>query len=409
MRLTAGAGEHLTYCTNVHPGETWPQVRACLDRDVPAVRDRIEVDHGASWRGAFGVGLRLSAACAEALSAPDAFAELQDCLARHRLYVFTLNGFPFGDFHGRPVKAQVYRPDWQEEARVVYTRNLAEVLARLLPDDQPFGSISTVPGAIRPRGSTNAAIERIADNLLRGVAHLIDIERRSGRRLILALEPEPYCLLETIAEAIAFFEAHVLCSAALARLGTLAGLAPAAAEAALRRHLGVCLDTCHAAVEFEDPAAILDDLRGAGITIGKVQLSAGLRIPAMTPDLVPALARFDDSVYLHQVVERDAHGLNRYGDLDDALSAFAGRAHAPTPPEWRVHFHVPIFRPDLGPFASTQPFVADILDQHRLRPVSLHLEVETYTWGVLPDAFRTTDLPGAIARELSWVMSRIGS
>ncbi len=199
---------------------------------------------------------------------------------------------------------------------------------------------------------------------MRHAAHLVHLERRTGRRIVLALEPEPCCLLETIAETVAFFREHLHSTTAAARLGELTGLDAAAAGTALRDHLGVCLDLCHAAVEFEEPAQCLRELEAAGIAVAKIQVTAGLRIPRVTVESAEALRRLEDAVYLHQVVERSADGLRRFEDLDAALASSAWRDRDS---EWRVHFHVPVFLETLDGFASTQAFVREALALHRQR------------------------------------------
>jgi sugar phosphate isomerase/epimerase len=404
MRLTGPGGGHLTYCSNIHPGESWPEVRAILDHAVPLVRDAVAAGQP------FGVGLRLSAAAAEALMEPDALADLRALMTANGFYVFTLNGFPYGAFHGVGVKEHVYRPDWREPARLAYTRHLADLLAALLPDDPELtGSISTVPGAYKPRCAHQAAAAAIAENLLRAAAHLAALERESGRSIALALEPEPCCFLETIAETVAFFEAHLFNRTACERLAALAGLSVADAEAATRRHLGLCLDTCHAAVEFEDAAAAIASLRAAGIAIAKLQLSSALIVRPVCREAMDALQAFADPVYLHQVVERSPAGLRRFTDLPEAMAGFIANPDGNEEREWRIHFHVPIFRRDLPPFTSTQAFLEDILALHRAAPISPHLEVETYTWSVLPTAYRGDDMTAAIARELAWVRDRLAA
>lgn len=390
---------HLSYCTNIHAGETWDEVRGNLERYLPPVKARV------SPGAPFGVGLRLSAEAADSLQCAATRARFAAFLRDEDLYVFTINGFPYGTFHGARVKADVYLPDWRDARRLEYTNRLAELLAGWVrPDAGTFGSISTVPGAFKPNAATPDAVGAIVDGLIRHASRLVSIERETGQRIVLALEPEPCCMLETIAETVEFFRLHLHSDAAAARLATLSGLAPAAAQDALRRHLGVCLDLCHAAVEFEEPATCLEALQGAGITIAKIQVTAGLRLPRVDADTVAALRKLEDSVYLHQVVERGARGLRRYADIDEACAA---QRWSRGDCEWRVHFHVPVFLEELSGCSSTQPFVRDVLALHRRRPASPHLEVETYTWSVLPAHLRNIPVDEAIARELHWVAGEL--
>jgi sugar phosphate isomerase/epimerase len=393
------AGSHLGYCTNIHPGESWDDIRANLGRHVPEVKRRV------SPGAPFGLGLRLSCVAARELARPDAMAEFADFLRRESLYVFTVNGFPYGPFHGTRVKEEVYLPDWRDEARLEYTNLLADLLAQWVPaGTRSGGSISTVPGAFRAATRGAADSERIAAMMVRHVAHLVDLERRTERRIVLALEPEPCCLLETVAETVAFFREHLHSAAAAARLAKLTGLDAAAAARALRDHLGVCLDLCHAAVEFEDPAQCYAELEAASIAVAKIQVTAGLRIPRVTTESAAALSRLDDGVYLHQVVERSAEGIARFEDLDAALASGGWRRRDS---EWRVHFHVPVYLEALEGFASTRALVREALALHRQRNRSPHLEVETYTWSVLPERERRVPVEQAIARELEWVVGEL--
>lgn len=399
MKLGPSSDCHLTYCTNIHPGETWPEVRANLKRYLPDVKRRIAPAED------FGVGLRLSGVAATALREPAAFDELRDFLAANGLYVFTINGFPYGTFHRTRVKEEVYLPDWQDEERLRYTDLLAELLAELLPQEGSLeGSVSTVPGAFKPRAQSREAVAHMASLMIRHAAHLVRLKEETGRTIALALEPEPCCLLETIEESVDFFRSHLFSRRAVQQLANQTGQQGDAAEEALRRHLGVCLDLCHAAVEFENPTAIASRLASAGIRIPKMQLSAGLRVANVTRESERLLEPFNDDVYLHQVVERVDSQLNRYVDLPQAFrqlsTGFVDR-------EWRIHFHVPIFLDELGDFSSTQPFLRQILAQHRDKPISPHLEVETYTWDVLPELYRRDGIVAAIVRELDWVKAQV--
>jgi len=393
---------HLTYCTNIHPGESWAEVSRNLRTFVPHVKARV------SPNAPFGLGLRLSARAAEELESGDELARFRELLAAEGLYVFTLNGFPYGRFHGGSVKEAVYLPDWRDDARVVYTDRLATLLSELLPAGVS-GSVSTVPGGFKPRVRTAAEVSAVVTNLVRHAAHLHGIAQRRGQVIRLALEPEPACMLETIAETVSFFHEHVFGRAACRELGTLLGASSAEAERILRTHVGVCLDACHMAVEFEDPHEAVAALARAGITVAKVQVTAGLAVPfgAAAHASLGALEAFAEETYLHQVVEKRGSTLVRWVDLPDALASARTR-----PPregeEWRVHFHVPVFHEDLGAFVSTQAYVRELLTAVRARGLEgAHLEVETYTWDVLPAAHRPGSVVDGIAREIAWVKEEL--
>lgn len=398
MKVAAAPDVHLTYCTNIYPGERWSEVRAALVEHVVAVKKRVARDRP------FGVGLRLSARAAEELDQPAAREDLRSVLADNDLYVFTLNGFPFGSFHKTRVKEAVYRPDWLERERATYSETLARLLADLLPEGVD-GSVSTVPVAFAPRVRGASDDERAGDALVDHAAFLHGLHESTGRSIGLALEPEPACRLETTTDAAAFFERTLFCPEQITRYATRTGLSGSAAEESLRRHLGVCLDTCHAAVGFEEVDQSIERLRAAGIRILKVQLSAGLRVRTVDRATLAALEPFTDDVYLHQVVVRDASGTRSFLDLPEALRAGRGPGDA----EWRIHFHVPLFLATLDPFDSTRGVVEHTLVRQRERPISSHLEVETYTWDVLPAEHRRGDVDDAIARELDWVRARLGA
>jgi sugar phosphate isomerase/epimerase len=398
MKLGSGGDCHLSYCTNIHPGESWPEVRANLERHVLKVKQRVAPAQD------FGVGLRLSAVAADALRDPATFTELGEFLRANGLYVFTINGFPYGPFHGTRVKEDVYLPDWQDEERLRYTNVLADLLADLLPDTLD-GSVSTVPGAFKARVQSEDTVARMATLMIRHAAHLVRLREKTGHTIALALEAEPCCFLETLDETIGFFESHLFAAQAVKQLTAETGLQGDTAEEALRHHLGVCLDLCHAAVEFEDPHAIAARTDNAGIRIAKMQLSAGLQIPDVTAETAERLRAFADDVYLHQVVEHSSARLKRYVDLPEALAQRAGGGKR----EWRIHFHVPVFLEDLGDLRSTQSFLRDVLIQHRENPISPHLEVETYTWDVLPERYRGEDVVSAVARELDWVTAQLST
>ena len=393
MKLNQLSGNvHLTYCTNIHAGQSWQDIRASLDEYVPAIKSTVAQSQP------MGIGLRLSGEAAAAARQPEALASFRDQLSVLGAYVFTINAFPFGPFHGVRVKEDVYLPDWRDRERVAFTANSAAVLAGILPDGIE-GSISTVPGAFKPNGRSSEAVAAMARNLMMAVADLVDLKRRTGKHIALALEPEPCCFLETTDESIAFFEGALLKPETLDMLGGITGVGRSEAEILLRRHLGICYDVCHGSVEYEDTVAALDRLLAAGIAIPKIQLSTAMRIPAMTKGLINAVMRYDDGVYLHQSIVRSGENLSRHVDLPDAVTAF-GKGQADG--EWRIHCHVPVFLADLGEISSTRSDLVATLAALRQRTRSSHLEVETYTWDVLPDNVRTGSKSADIAREIAF-------
>ena len=385
---------HLTYCTNIHPGETWPEVLAQLKRHVPAIRAE------AAPHRPFGLGLRLGAPAAEMLRQPQPLEELRSFLAAEDGYVFTINGFPYGSFHGRPVKTAVYAPDWSTPERLSYTNGLAQTLANLLPDNM-HGSISTVPATFS--GWVEGRMPAIRENYVRHAAHLVQLRERTGKDIALALEPEPKCFLETLEDTARYFEEELFGEKSISQLAELTGLTRGAAADALRHHIGICYDVCHAAVEFELARERLELLRNKGISIPKLQLSSALKVARVTDETAAQLRPFDEPVYLHQVVARNGSGFKRYLDLPDALADIDANIGS----EWRIHFHVPIFLAEMQHFSTTQDFLRQILALHLEKPITDHLEVETYTWDVLPERYRGTPVAQAIARELNWVRQQL--
>ena len=373
-------------------------MRHNLAESLPVVRQQLKLDAARP----FGIGLRLSGQAAETLEQPHHLQALLDTLARGNYYVFTINGFPYGAFHRQRVKEAVYLPDWRDAARVEYSNRLARILAAVLPEGLD-GSISTVPGAFRTEIRSSDDVLSIVRHLVEHVAVLKAIADRTGRVITLALEPEPRCYLETIADTLAFFQEYAFDEAVLSRVAPGSGVT----ADDVRRHVGVCFDACHMAVEFEHPKAAVAALMSAGIRICKVQLSSALQLRFRAGDgqASEKLGPFADDVYLHQVVERGDSGLTRYTDLPEALATEAASGRGDT--EWRVHFHVPIFLDRMRGFDTTQAYLEELLSVLRDSVVCPYLEVETYTWDVLPPEYRSVDICTAIARELTWVIERL--
>jgi len=376
----------LCYCTNVHACRTAADVPRMLDTYAVPVRRRAGFD--------IAVGLWLPAAAVdEVLATPAARAGIRRALEDRGLTCHTLNAFPYGDFHGRRVKERVYLPDWSDPRRLDSTLASATLLAELLPAGAE-GSISTLPLGFkllpRPAGFLDAATAQ----LLTVARRLADLRAETGRVVRLAIEPEPFCELETTAETLAFF-------ARLRQAADAAGCGPAA-----REHLAVCYDVCHQAVEFEDAATAIGQLVAAGIRIAKVHVSCAVQLddPADATARA-ALARHAEPRYLHQTFARTADGrILREIDLS------AGLAIAP-PDEWaravcwRTHFHVPVDAERIGPLGTTRADLRAALAAVVAHGIDPHLEVETYTWPVLPGSADTVVDPAAalvegLAREL---------
>ena len=392
MNIDADGFLQLTYCTNIHPADGWDAVHANLARVAPVLKARL------SPGGRFGVGLRLSAREARELLTGRRLDEFRAFLDNQGLYVAIINGFPYGPFHGTPVKADVYAPDWRDEARVAYTLDLIEILSRLLPADLD-GGVSTAPLSYKPwvGAGDGAAWDAIAGNVVHVAEALARVREDRGALIHLDIEPEPDCLLETTTETVRFFDRYL-------------------PSPALREHVRVCFDCCHVSVEHEDPLAALDTYRQAGIKIGRVQLSSALDVdlpadPAAAAEVAGRLRPFADPVYLHQVVEQQGASRRQFRDLDEALKHLADRQEerhlegrtSVRPASWRIHFHVPLFMHDYEGLGSTQRDVETVVRAARTQRFTRHLEIETYTWDVLPAGLKT-DVTTSIAREYEWVL-----
>ena len=403
MQLDAAGAFHLTYCTNIHPGDGWAEVEANLRRFGPALKHRL------SPSSPFGLGLRLSARDATELLQADRLERFRAFLDAEGLYVALINGFPHGSFHRTVVKAHVYAPDWREEERVRYTVDLVEILARLLPAGMD-GGVSTAPLSYKRwmAAATAQDWKTLVRNVVRVAEVMARLRTRTGAFIHLDIEPEPDCLIETSGEFIDFFGQHLLPEGA-PELAASLGCSVPAAERLLHDHVRMCLDCCHFAVEYEDPLEALRRLQAEGIGVGRAQLSSALRVvfpgdPAQSAVLIERLRTFADSTYLHQVIERRGAALRQFPDLDDAL-------HGATPiggTEWRIHFHVPLFTAEYQGLGSTQEYVRTIIDIARRTSFTRHLEIETYTWDVLPADLKF-DLLDSIGREYEWVLGQFES
>ena len=315
MDLGNGLG-HLTYSTLVHPGDTWEDMWTSLTTYVPQVQKRV------CPTAPFGVSLRLSNASASTLvkSKPER-DKLKSFLADNNMYLYTVNAFPYGPFKNQIVKEQVYEPDWRSEERTQYTMNVAEILADVVPAGiSP--SIQSAPLGFKPNVTGKAVIDSYTEHVMRVAAHLIDLEKRTGRTVTLALEPEPFCFLETTDETVDYFTNHLYTGKSAEMLAKLSGLPISEAIIAQRRFIGMVFDICHQAVVYEDIAVSLQKLVDAGIPIFKLQEAAAMRIPNVTQKIVDTLRRYAKTIYLTQTVEKKDGKLNRFLNLEDAFKAW---------------------------------------------------------------------------------------
>lgn len=397
MDLPGGVG-HLTYSTLVHPGDTWPEMWDSLNKYVPQVKERFAPNDP------FGVSLRLSGSSAQSLTDDPAEREkLRKFLGDRDMYLYTVNAFPHGPFKNQVVKEQVYEPDWRSNTRAEYTMQVADILAEVAAD-HVNPSIQSPPLGFKPRVTGDDVVDEYTRQTLRVVAHLAKLEDRTGRTVTLALEPEPFCYLETTDEAIEYFTNHLYTDTSAQTLADDLGVTTADAHGILRKHLGMVFDICHQAVEFENIPESLQKIVDAGIPIHKLQEAAALWMPDVTQNTVDVLKKYADTIYLTQTVEKKDGKINRFLNLEDAFEAWE---RDPGPREWRSHFHVPVFLEDLGDFQTTRFAIEDALKFHKQKPLSDQLEIETYTWDVLPNELKTGDIVDYVQRELEWVKGEL--
>jgi hypothetical protein len=408
---------HLAYCTNIHRGETWEQTFDTLQKYTLAVRDRVAPNQP------YAIGLRLGDQASRQLSDRATLATFQKWLDQNNCYIFTINGFPYGSFHGTRVKEQVYAPDWTSDERVAYTNRLFDLLAELVPSGIE-GSVSTVPCSFKEFITTPEQVAAMRANLWRCVEHIARVSEKSGKMLHLGLEPEPLCYLETTAETVAFFEQLRADRPQDDRLG---------------RHLGVNYDTCHLAIEFEDAATSIRKLQSHNIKISKLHFSSALKVKP-TREARRALVSFVEPVYFHQVVAKwpdnspqvnwNKDGLptldptepakpdrtstdsqiTRVKDLDIALTRSANLDALPDDqlPEWRIHFHIPLHSRPTELFDTTTQQIEGVIDLLAENPnLCHHIEMETYTWEVLPGALKNRNVVDQLADEYAWTLDKL--
>lgn len=383
----------LAYCTNIHPAETWDETLRALDTHALAVRDRLRKPGEQPADKPYPIGLRLSATAANELLSGNNLPKFKDWLAENHSYVFTINGFPYGSFHGTRVKEQVFLPDWTSPERVSYTQQLFRILAEIAPKSAG-GSVSTLPGSHK---SFNADETLIRKNLCDLAYYIEDLSQKHQLNLHLGLEPEPLGHFENTAETIAFFE----------RLRVDCADSPV-----IRERIGLNFDSCHFAIEFDEAAASLDALHHfADIRLSKIHLSNALSLDPRDPAATEAIRKFDEPTYFHQVIARrpDA-SLSRFADLPVFLNALDTGEFVPAGhEEARVHFHIPLDAKPAAPLGSTHRHVEETLAWCQKNPDACqHFEIETYTWGVLPENLQRP-VEQQLAAEYRWVLRQLSS
>ncbi len=375
-------GIHLGYCTNIHRGETWEETWRGLRDYTLRVRERVTLGQP------YGIGLRLSSLAAHELADPGKLADFRDWLDKENCYVFTINGFPYGSFHGERVKENVFKPDWTSPDRLEYTNLLFDILAKLLPKGMS-GSVSTLPGSHKEFGIGSDELNAIFLNLKKCSEHIARLSDTSGHDLHLGLEPEPLGLFETSGETLKFFGLY---------------LDQFPNDKTFFQRVGLNYDCCHLAIEFEEAKEALTRITDAGIRLSKLHLSSALKFKP-TPENLQRLRGFDEPVYFHQVVVRDGDNpLRRFRDIPNALQMAEAAPHD-LGDEWRVHFHVPLHTPPGDGFEDTRDHLLDALDWLAKNPRACqHLEMETYTWEVLPQELQSGDVVDQLAAEYEWTL-----
>ncbi|SDE98594.1 metabolite traffic protein EboE [Chitinophaga filiformis] len=395
---------HLTYCTNIHPGENWNAHFQQLKQFIPAVKQEVSPDKP------FGIGLRLSNTASLELSKEEALLEFRQWLQEQHCYVFTMNGFPYGGFHHTVVKDQVHTPDWTTAERVAYTIRLFRLLAALLPEGME-GGISTSPLTyklwhVRCDTEREAIMENATLKVLLVVEQLVRTRRGGGPLMHLDIEPEPDGLMENSQEYLHWYLNYLL-PYGVPFLQDKFGMNEEEAAASIKAHVQLCYDVCHFALVYESAESVLKKLNEHGLKVGKIQISAAVKalLPAemaARKPLIDAFREFNETTYLHQVVARKADGYIHYPDLPQALEDAAN----PVVQEWRSHFHVPVFIDSYGVLSSTRSDIEKVLALQRKQPFTQHMEVETYTWDVLPADLKLP-MDRSISRELHWVLQQL--
>ena len=373
----------LTCCLGHDAADSWADVRALLSGKAA------EIGAKASPEQPFAIGLSLSARAVGELADAEARYELLEILSRNDYRAVMADGrYPANPgTEGVPL-------DWRDPGMTIYITRLAELMAGIAPEGEAV-SIATLPGAPIPEtGSEDEEV--IAANLLDAAALLIRLEESTGVPTRLAIQPEPGFLIGNSAQAVAFFERHLLSDAAVTRVVTATGMPAGDVASALPAHLGLCYDTGHAAVSFEDAGEALGKLSAAGVPIHRLQLSGALAVASVDQAAREALAGLDAT----RIVARRKDETTDQTKLVEALEA----GSAADGEEWRIHCHLPCNAEPKKPLAAAADPALAVLERHRERPVAPHAALEVETTGDVTDAPPDAE---TLAAGLQWVRERL--
>ena len=387
------------YCTNVHAGTNLESIRSNLHRYAGQVLSSLTRTRG---QKTLGVGLWIPDEASTQLIEGElvAFAEF---LRSNHFDAFTINGFPFANFHGDSVKQRVYLPTWCDQKRLRYTENLATILAALLPEDQPVGSISTLPigwpgNPYRKEPVSKLDLDLAGQHLRDLSRYLAELEKKTGRRIVVAIEPEPGCVIDSVNDLVEFFEQQL-------------------PNPIHRKFITVCHDICHSAVMNEPQNEVIEAYADHGIGIGKVQVSSAIVAdwktiqPNEYDEALAQLRRFAEDRYLHQTGQVSLDGeFSLASDLPELLETTNAET-LESLDRWVIHFHVPVFLERFGLLQTSRAAVLECLTALSTYCAKLdftgHLEIETYAWTVLPDDMRQNGLAEDIASEIDWLLSQL--
>ncbi|MFM6947731.1 MAG: metabolite traffic protein EboE [Aquirufa sp.] len=389
----------LGYCSNIHPGEIWAEHFQHLKTNIPLVKAKVSPQHP------MGLGLRIADLASKDLQDQVQFNDLKNWLEKEQLYIYTLNGFPFGGFHDTTVKDHVHTPDWTHDSRKEYTLRLAHLLSNLLPERIKEAGISTSPLSYRfwwkNTDELNKAIEKSTMALIEVVEELDKIHKKTGKIIHIDIEPEPDGILENHQEFLDWYLKTLLPLAQ--KYFAQKGLKEKNIEDLIKSHIQICFDICHFGVSFDQPKNCIEELNQHGIKVGKIQISSALKVDLRdnAEEKLAKLKQYQEPVYLHQVKAKlKEGGYVQFRDLDEAFENYQEGIFE----EWRIHFHVPLFLENYGLLGSTQKEIIDTLEIQKNTPFSQQMEIETYTWGVLPSEFQVP-IHESIIREIDWVKS----